>query len=265
MAESINEATNDADVPAAYASVRLDRSDPTPVYVQLSHQLRRLIDDGVVPAGSALPSERALSEHLDLSRMTIRRAVDELVHQRLLDRRHGSGTYVRGEPVRQAIDRLLGFSDEMRALGVASGSRLVSFTTVAADVHVARALEVTPGETVTRITRLRTADGRPLALQLAHLPERFQPFPIEKLMAGGSLYALLREAFGVTPHRAHQTVAARQATGEEMKLLDLPAPEPVLSLERITRDEADRVFEYVRSAYRGDDYQLELDLYSDEP
>jgi GntR family transcriptional regulator len=240
--------------------IELNRDAPTPLYLQLQARLRAMIRTGDLPGGVALPSERVLCEQLDMSRMTVRRAVEALVEEGLLERRHGSGTYVRPERVRQAIDRVLGFADEMRLLGKEAGSRLVEFSRIPAPLPVARALRIDEGTEVSRVVRLREADGRPLALQTAFLPPRFEPFTLEQLLANGSLYATFAAVYGVSPHAAHQTVTARLPSEEEARLLQIDVRSPVLATERTTVDADENVIEHVCSAYRGDAYQLELVL-----
>jgi len=240
--------------------IELDRSAPTPLYLQLQSRLRSMIRLGDLPGGVALPSERVLCERLALSRMTVRRAVRALVEEGLLERRHGSGTYVRPERVRQAIDRVLGFADEMRLLGKEAGSRLVEFSRTPAPSQVARALRIAEGTEVSRVVRLREADGRPLALQTAFLPPRFEPFTVEQLLANGSLYATFAAVYGVSPSTANQTVTARLPSQMEARLLQIDVSSPVLATERTTVDADGRVIEHVCSAYRGDAYQLELVL-----
>lgn len=240
--------------------IELDRSEPTPLYLQLQSRLRTMIRIGKLAGGVALPSERVLCQRLAMSRMTVRRAVEALVDEGLLERRHGSGTYVRPERVRQAIDRVLGFADEMRLSGKEAGSRLVEFSRIPAPAQVARALRIAEGAAVSRIVRLREADGRPLALQAAFLPPRFEPFTLEHLLANGSLYATFAAVYGVSPSAAHQTVTARLPSAQEARLLQIEVRSPVLATERTTVDADNAVIEHVCSAYRGDAYQLELDL-----
>lgn len=240
--------------------IRIDKALPTPAYLQLKEKLIHAIDAGRINQGRALPSERDLAASLGLSRMTVRRAFKELVAEGRVEQQQGSGTYVRGRPLEQIIDRVLGFTDEARHLGFEPGARLLKAERVPADDQVAAALGLQPGATVLRVTRLRTADGEPLALQEAHLATRLADLPTEELAAGGSLYRCLEVRFGIRPVRARQTIGARLPTRAEARALGLAQGAPVLALERTTFDEGERPFEYTRSAYRGDRYRLALDL-----
>lgn len=238
----------------------IDKERPTPAYLQLREQLAEAIASGALSPGSALPSERLLATDLGLSRMTVRRAFEELVLSGLVEQRQGSGTYVRGQPLEQVIDRVLGFTDEARNLGKTPGSRLLATATVKADEAVAAALRLETGAKVLRVTRLRSANDEPLALQDAYLPTAHLELSLELLEQTGSLYQTLERQFGLKPARARQTISARLPTANECRLLGVGREVPVLALERTTSDADDQPFEYVRSAYRGDIYRMALDL-----
>jgi GntR family transcriptional regulator len=240
--------------------IAVDKSQPTPAYLQLQERLRSAILAGEIAPGEALPSERELAESLGLSRMTVRRALGALVAQKLAEKRQGSGTYVLPRRLEQTVDRVLGFADEAKLLGFEPGSRILETLTLPADPQVAEALKLAPEAPVCRITRLRTADGAPLALQLSHLPPPYTSLSAAALAASGSLYRTLAETFDLVPRHARQTVSARMPTQRERELLELPRGVPVLALERTTFCSDHAPFEFVRSAYRGDKYQLGLEL-----
>jgi GntR family transcriptional regulator len=242
------------------ADLRVDKRLPTPAYLQLGDRIRSAIEEGIWPVGHALPSERDLAQRLALSRMTVRRAIEDVASGGLVEQRHGSGTYVRGRRLEQTVDRVVGFSDEARLLGFRPGSRLLAIVRVEADAATAAALQCPLGAVVLRITRIRTADDVPLAHQVAYLRPSLGDLPTEGLARGESLYRTIAERYGVTAKRARQTVGARLPTREERNLLGVGPNQPVLALERTTFDAADTPFEYVRSAYRGDRYALALDL-----
>jgi GntR family transcriptional regulator len=245
--------------------LQIDKTLPTPAYLQLRDQLAGVIGEGRWPVGRALPSERDLAIALGLSRMTVRRAFGELEDDELVEPRHGSGTYVRPRRLEQTIDRVVGFTDEALHLGFSPGARLLEFGPVEADADVAAALRCPPGTPVLRVARLRTADGAPLALQHAYLRPSLAALDAAELERDGSLYRTLERRFGVVPQRARQTISARLPHRRERSLLAIGLHEPVLALERTTFDPDDVPFEFVRSAYRGDRYRVALDLRSPEP
>lgn len=244
----------------AALGISIDRAASTPVYLQLRHCFEGAIESGRLLPGTALPSERELADGLSLSRMTVRRAVESLVAAGALERRHGSGTYVRSKRLEQTVDRLMGYTDEARTLGFTPGTKILTIRAEVADGETAAALEVDEGAPVTVVTRLRTFDGRPLAVQSATLAPHVAGLSLDVLRREESLYRALRAQYGVVPQRARQTVTARLPTAGEERWLEIGPKQPVLALERITRGSDGRVFERVRSAYRGDEYRMALDL-----
>ena len=249
-----------ADRLRAHLGLVVDKDAPTPAYLQLRAGIAGAIADGRLAPGSALPSERDLADGLRLSRMTVRRAVEALVEERLLERRHGSGTYVRSRPLEQTFDRVLGFTDEARSLGFRPGTTLLEVREEEAGEEAAAALGLAPGARVLVVTRLRTADGAALAIQSAALAPAYGGLSLDLLRREESLYATLRSQYGVKPHHARQAVTARLPSAGEQRWLEIGPHQPVLALERITYDEEGRVIEYVRSAYRGDRYRMALEL-----
>ncbi|MCA9837148.1 MAG: GntR family transcriptional regulator [Trueperaceae bacterium] len=240
----------------------VDKRLPTPAYLQLKDKLSRAIDEGQLSPGTALPSERDLADTLGLSRMTVRRAFEELVAEKQLEQRQGSGTYVLPKRVEQMIDRVLGFTEEAQNLGFKSGSQLLEAKLAVADMVVAKALNLNNRQEVLSIARLRTADDEPLALQVAYLIPDLKDLSLEQLAKKGSLYKTIKEQFGLSPQGARQTVSAKLPSAEERQLLHIAKDVPVLALERITLDLTGRPFEFVRSSYRGDRYKMVLDLRS---
>ncbi len=240
----------------------IDKQLPTPAYLQLKDKLSKAIDQGRLSPGMALPSERDLADSLGLSRMTVRRAFEELVAEKQLEQRQGSGTYVLPKRVEQMIDRVLGFTEEAQNLGFKAGSELLEAKRVLADAVVAKALNLDNRTEVLSITRLRTADDEPLALQTAYLIPELAGLSLSLLAKKGSLYKAIQEQFGVSPQGARQTVSAKLPSTEERQYLHILKDVPVLALERITLDADGRAFEFVRSSYRGDRYKMVLDLRS---
>ena len=257
----------DADAPAMElaGAWRIDKRRPTPAYLQLHAQLLDAISSGALRSGQALPSERDLAVTLGLSRMTVRRAFEEAARDGLVDQRRGSGTYVRSRRLEQTVDRVMGFSDEAVVLGFRPGSQLLEVAIVEADQEVADALECRLGERVSRVSRVRTADGVPLALQVAHLRPSMLSLEAKDLQRHQSLYAAVEARFGVAPQRARQRVSARLPDRQEQRLLGIGRNVPVLAFERVTFAAGDEPFEFVRSSYRGDRYALALDLRAPNP
>lgn len=228
-----------------------DRTTGTPLYLQLAEKLRELIADGLIDQGKAVPSERLLSESIGTSRVTVRKAIDELVSEGLLERRHGSGTYV-AKRIEQSGDALTGFTAEATKRGEQASSvwflRSIAFPTP----DEAAILGVAITAPVARLGRVRLMGGEPLAIENAVLPQTFLP-DIEAI--GGSLYAAL-DRTNSRPVKGLQRLRAALASPTEAGLLSIPEGSAILRIERRTFLADGTAVELTRSAYRGDRYEF---------
>ncbi|MEU6752997.1 GntR family transcriptional regulator [Actinomadura nitritigenes] len=219
-------------------------------------ELLAMLED--LEPGDALPSERRLVDELGVSRPTLRQAVDGLVAEGLLERRHGSGTYV-AEPRIAVPLTMTSFTEDMIRRGMKPGGRVLSFRTETAGARIGRRLALPPTEEVFTIRRLRLADGAAMAIETLYLPRALMPGLRRDVLEGRSFYDLLRGA-GIVIASGTETIEPTVTTPEEAAELDVPVHTPAFLFERVTRDEDGRPLEYVRSLYRGDRYRLELDL-----
>jgi GntR family transcriptional regulator len=210
-----------------------------------------------------VPSERELSEHYAISRMTARQALAELIQEGRLYTSRGKGTFVAEPKIQQSLQALTSFTEDMRARGLTPTTRLVRRELLAASPDVAQNLRIAEGTPVVCLERLRFADDEPMALETAYLAfndvERLLMFDL-----GGSLYALLHDTFGIVPSEAVQEFEARLARPREHALLKLGEGAPVLTIQRTTFDANQRPFEYVQSVYRGDRYRFVARLAREE-
>jgi GntR family transcriptional regulator len=209
--------------------------------------------------GDAIPSERRLSTDLGVSRLTLRAALDDLVREGYLTRRHGSGTFVSQPKIAQQLT-LTSFSEDMRRRGMVPGSRTIDLRTTHADARLARSLNVSPGATVVRIRRLRLADDEPMALETLHVPAAIVPDLTRGQLEDASFYDLLRERYGVVVASGVQTIEPTVTSEEESELLHVPLRSPAFLFERTSRTADGETVEFVRSVYRGDRYRLVAEL-----
>ena len=228
-----------------------------PLYLRLARHLMDLIESNHFGADGALPAERDLAAHFEVSRVTVRKALQVLGHKGLLDKRQGAGTFVRNNPrVEQKLSTLTSFSEDMVSRRLTAGSRWLDRSIGRATPEETLNLGISPGTTVSRLHRLRLADGVPMAIELSVLPARFLPEPG---LVIGSLYEHLRQV-GFVPHRALQRLKAARARHDEAKLLSLEEGAPILYIERRTMLEDGTPLEFVRSQYRGDIYDFVVEL-----
>ena len=229
-----------------------------PRYVQLKRRLEEGIRDGVLPPQSSLPPERELAGITELSRVTVRKAIHELVRDGLVEQRQGSGTFVR-EPVarmEQSLSHLTSFTEDMVQRGMETTSKWLERGVFAPTEREARTLDLGDGDEVARIYRLREAGGQPMALERASLPLDILPNPLE---IKTSLYEVLA-ARGLRPVRAVQKISAINIEAREADLLGVVEGAAGLSIERISYLGSGRVAELTRSLYRGDAYDFVAEL-----
>jgi GntR family transcriptional regulator, N-acetylglucosamine utilization regulator len=233
-------------------------SQQGPLYLRLKTWIENAVQRGAIRPGDALPSERDLASRVEMSRVTVRKAVQHLVRDGILVQRHGSGTYVASQPnrVEQSLSQLTSFTEDMARRGLAVRSIWLDRGLFAPSPEEIVTLGLPAGENVARISRLRIAGDTPLAIERATLSAQFVPDPqaIET-----SLYAYLGQA-GNRPVRAIQRIRAVSIGEEDARLFDVPAHVPGLHIERTSYLASGRVVEFTRSVYRGDAYDFVAEL-----
>jgi GntR family transcriptional regulator len=209
--------------------------------------------------GSAIPSERQLSVDLEVSRLTVRAALDELVREGYLVRRQGAGTFVAAPKVAKGMD-VSSFSEDMRARGLTPASHTLELNVVPAGARLGRLLHVSPSEPVVAARRLRLADGEPMAIELLHARASLVPGLSAADLEQNSFYELLIERYGIEIAGGTQTVEPTVTNDDESAALGVPLHSPALLFERITRTSGGEVIEFTSSTYRGDRYRLVTEL-----
>jgi GntR family transcriptional regulator len=232
--------------------IKIDRQTKIPLYHQISQNLRELILGGPLQPGDAVPSEWELSDLYGVSRLTVRRALDELAREGWLIRRHGVGTFVANPSMAQIVPGKLGFTQKMRQIGRTPSSRLVSIKVIPAVDEVATHLRLEAGAEVIELARVRLADGEPIMLETAYLSRARFPDLTDANLGDGSLYGFLSERYQVTVVAVDQTLEPVLLTAQEAQLLDTEPGLPALLSELIAFTEDDTPIEYSWSLTRGD-------------
>lgn len=196
-------------------------------YQRIADELRQRVGEGEFGAGRLLPSEAELSRQFDASRVTVRRALELLRDEGLVDSRQGFGWFVAADPVRQTLGRLGTIESQLAAGGVHSERRVVDFRFIKAPPRVRKLLDT---ETVLRVRRVNLADGEPFAVVTVWCPERYGTELSRADVARTTFYELL----GVDLGGAQQTIGAAAASPAQADALDVPVGSPVLRCERVT-------------------------------
>jgi GntR family transcriptional regulator len=236
-----------------------DARDSSPLYLQLARKLGQAIRDGRFQVDEALPSERVLSEAVEVSRVTVRKAIDRLVEQDLIVRRRGSGNYIAAPRFQQPLSRLTTFSEELHQRGRTPSSRWLrrAVTTAVPDEQLS--LGLSPGARVARLERLQLADDVVMAYEVSVLPENILSKPEA---VNGSLYEYLT-SIQQAPVRALQHVRALNAQPELAEHLGVPVGQAVLFVTRIGYLNSGLAVELTQSYCRSDYYDFVAEMRCD--
>lgn len=236
--------------PAAHAKIvrMTDRSK----FRALVDDLRRKIE--AMPVGAAVPSERTLAAETGVSRMTARRALDELTREGRLVREVGRGSFVARPAVSLPL-HLTGFTEDMASRGMTASSRVLRLVEEPADAVTAEQLALGAGAAVIRLDRVRLADGRPMAIERTTLDAGVVPGLADVDFADRSLYGELEKRYGVLFDTGEQTIRAAIVRPQDAAELDVEEGSAVLEFVRISGFHG-RPLERTVSTYPGDRFEL---------
>ena len=233
----------------------LNEASPGPLYQQLERRLRDAIRSKKLSPGDALPPERDMADQFEISRITVRKALDALVAEGLLTRQQGTGTFVAAR-VEKSFSKLSSFTEDMKSRGRSATSKWLSRTAGEVTPEESLTLNLGPGTPVYRFHRIRYADGTPMALEFTAVPAFALPSPDA---VESSLYEAL-ERTGHRPVRALQRLRAVLCSDEQAELLGIKPRDAGLLIERRGFLKDGRVVEVTQSYYRGDAYDFVAEL-----
>lgn len=234
------------------------QSDGGPRYMQLRKRLTDGVDQGLLKAGNPLPPEREIAAITEMSRVTVRKAIQSLAEDGIIVQKQGSGSFVASDTpqIEQSLSRLTSFTEDMSRRGMTSTSVWLERGVFMPSPDEVLALALSPDASVSRIARLRTADNKPMAIERASLSTQMLPNPLEVVT---SLYAVLEQS-GLRPHRALQKISAINLTESDAELLEVPVGTAGLRIERTSYLRDGRIVEFTQSIYRGDAYNFVAEL-----
>ena len=223
--------------------------------------LRERIASGEIAPGARLPSEPALALEHGVSRVTVRRALDSLAIEGLIDRRVGAGTFVREpEAPRPIVADFSNMLTHLVEMGRRTAVRLISFGYVQPPESIALALGLDAGERTQRSVRVRLIDGQPFSYLTTHVPERIGLTYSEGDLASVPLLTLL-ERSGAAVERASQTISATLAGPDVAEALGLDIGSPLLALTRVVHGPDGGGVEHLHALYRPDRYSFQMELH----
>ena len=176
----------------------------TPKYVQVKEEIRRRIRSKEWTAGCRIPVESEFCEMFGVSRITVRKALEELQMEGYLVKLQGKGTFVREQTVEQRLCKFYSFSEELRRQGIQEQARVMELSSVSADADLANHLQIVVGEQVHRVYRIRCTEHGPYAVETSYIPVNFAPAISKDMINENGLYKTL-EAHGVVVDSARET------------------------------------------------------------
>lgn len=231
-----------------------------PLYHRIATVLIEQIREGRYPPGSNLPGELELARQFDVSRVTIRKTLDQLERGGLVGRRQGQGTFVQsGKATRPVKAEVTGLVENLLAMGLRTKVKVLHFAYEPAPAPVAERLQIPAGTLAQHSIRLRSYKGAPFSYAVTWLPESVGRTFRRSELASTPLTRLLVRA-DAAPAEAHQRVFARAASEIVAPLLGLDVGAPLLGIERTVRDVQGRPVEHLQALYRPDRYAFELTM-----
>ena len=231
-----------------------------PLRYQVQDAIEERIGSKVYKAGQKIPSERALAVEFNVSRMTVRQAIEQLIDDGLLKRDSTRGTVVATPKISRNTVALSGLSQILREQGIEVSTKLIGFEVIPATTKVSNRLNIISSAFVNCIKRVRLVDDEPVIFETVYIPHSLAPLEFEDVRDTKSLYALLSNKHGLKPVRASQTIELIRGNEVETEYLNVPMREPLLLLEGTAYSSTDIPIEFARSVSRGDRTRIHSEI-----
>lgn len=242
-----------------FTTKTLNKNIPIPLYYQLKEILLEEIQQ--TEKGTSFPTEMELCEQFDISRPTVRQAINELVIEGYLQRIKGKGTFIAEPKIKQDfLIALKSFTEEMQEKGLVPTTQVLELKSIACDEKISKALSLPLGSEVVQLTRLRSVNNTPIVLLVTFLPPARLPNILSKDFKNESLYRIIEEDYGYTIDRATRTLEARLIGEDEAKLLGINEGDPVQFIETIAYLSDGSPIECSLAEYRGDKSEFTFEL-----
>ncbi|TVP78725.1 MAG: GntR family transcriptional regulator [Gemmatimonadales bacterium] len=234
-----------------------------PLHERISNWLRDRIESGELAPEERLPSENQLCRQFEVSRVTVRRALQTLESEGAIVRRQGIGSFVADRRVRQGLVRLTDFHQDMARAGLEASSKILHRAMEPATPVVAARLATSEGQPVLRLDRLRLADDEPVALDRTWLPAWYAQLLDGHDLANRTLYGILEDEYGIPILSGTYRITADVVDPAGCRALGIRSGEPLLVIERTSRTTAEKPVYFQRRYYRRDRMAYELELARD--
>lgn len=229
----------------------LDSSSIVPLYKQLKNLILEEIEKGILKPNQKIPTELEMSEKYQISRMTVRKAMAELVEEDVLAKKQGKGTFVREPKMTEDLSNANSFTKLCRRNGKVPGGKTLKFVMSEPTDRDIKELNLKEGEKVIRIERMRTADDVPVMLENLYFPGHLKDIMVENL-DDVSLYQLLHEKYGLAAGNSVMEIEISECTAYEASVLKIKKGSPLMLVREIVYDQFDNPLHRTKSVLRGD-------------
>ena len=230
-----------------------------PLHIQLADLIRNQVLRNELRPNHRLPSERELCEKYHISRITVRKALNTLAQEGLIQSAAGKGTFVVEPAFNEELMPLSSFTQDLQRRGLTASSRVLEAAILSADDDLASKLSILRGAEVVCLSRLRIANqNMPIAVQTTHLPHHLCPELLKIDFSDRSLYDVLRQQYHLSLAHSDTIIMAAQARSDEAALLQLKPPAAVLISDQTTYLETGVIIEITRSVFHADHYSLHV-------
>ena len=237
-----------------------DKDSPFTLYYQLKEKLAEKIASHQWKPGEKIPSEAELCDAYSVSRITVRKAIEDLVRSGQLIKHQGKGTFVTNVSMEHKFSKFYSFSEELTRSGMTERAQILSFEIIEADGEVSEKLSMQEGEQVFMVKRLRMADEMPYTVEVSYIPFSICPGLSAENITEKGLYNSMR-ALNVFPERIIEKIRAAVVNRSDAGLMKIKPNAPAIKLERLTYYGV-LTIEYCVSIVRGDFFTYTIELKS---
>jgi GntR family transcriptional regulator len=233
-----------------------------PLYHQILNYIRYQIQSGGLKPGDPIPPETELSKMYNISRTTVRQALDILAEENLIVRRRGKGTFISNQKINRDLNHLYSFSEDMRAMNLIPSSKVLEQSILKAPEDIAKALRLTSNTEIFKLMRVRYADNEPILLETTFVPFYLCAGIEKEDFSGISLYSVLRLKYNLNLYRAVETYEAVKQSNLSAKHLACSLSDPAFYIRRTAYLDNDLPFELTHSIARSDKCIFKVELKS---
>ncbi|GEM03111.1 GntR family transcriptional regulator [Halolactibacillus miurensis] len=237
----------------------VNKKNKLPLYLQLMEDIIKKIEQGDYSENEKLPSERELCDIYNLSRITVRNALQELEQEEYIYKLHGKGTFVAPKSYKQKLVKVYSFTEEMKKLGKVPQTKVLSFDIVPIDQRLSLKMHLDVDQEVYRVKRLRLADNVPFICETSYLPTHLFPNLTKQALEERPMYSVFMDDYNMGVSQATEQFSVTSLRSEEAENLHAEIGSPAMLLERLAYDNA-TLIEYTVSIISGNKFKYTVEL-----